>query len=206
LRIIIDGYNVIWAITDLRHRMLRDDSAGARLGLAALLEPVAQSGRDVTLDFDGAPRRGERHPAIGRVSVRFCREKQTADELIRELVGGLAEELTRLGHSVRARLLVVTSDRELADAVRGSGARTIGARAFVEEYLSPRSGACPKDPNEPESPRHHFAPPVRRAGAAGEKPRAPTGREVEEWLRVFGIDEDAEENAENEAPARPGPR
>jgi predicted RNA-binding protein with PIN domain len=206
LRIIVDGYNVIWAVTDLRRRMLRDDSAGARLGLAALLEPVAQSGRDVTLVFDGAPRRGERHAATGRVTVRFCREKQTADELIRELIDGLAEELTRLGHSVRARLLVVTSDRELADAVRGAGARTIGARSFVEQYLSRRSGALPKDPEEPEPTRHHPLPLDRKTSSLEAKPRAPSGREVEEWLRVFGIDEagnaDEAEDAQKAPPRR----
>ncbi|WP_435839005.1 NYN domain-containing protein [Streptodolium elevatio] len=110
--LVIDGYNVTktgypsLALSEQRVRLLG--------GLAVI---AAQSGAEVTCVFDGAqldapvllaPPRG--------VRVRFSKAGETADELIRRLVR--AEPPGR-------PVIVVSSDREVADGVRRAGARPV---------------------------------------------------------------------------------
>ncbi|WP_436774063.1 NYN domain-containing protein [Yinghuangia sp. YIM S09857] len=110
--LVIDGYNVTktgypsLALSEQRVRLLG--------GLAVI---AAQTGAEVTCVFDGAqldapvllaPPRG--------VRVRFSKAGETADELIRRLVR--AEPPGR-------PVIVVSSDREVADGVRRAGARPV---------------------------------------------------------------------------------
>ncbi|HSA52172.1 MAG TPA: NYN domain-containing protein [Yinghuangia sp.] len=110
--LVIDGYNVTktgypsLALSEQRVRLLG--------GLAVI---AAQTGCEITCVFDGAqldapvllaPPRG--------VRVRFSKAGETADELIRRLVR--AEPLGR-------PVIVVSSDREVADGVRRAGARPV---------------------------------------------------------------------------------
>jgi predicted RNA-binding protein with PIN domain len=88
-------------------------------GLAAL---AARTGAEVTCVFDGADVEA---PAVALgpgVRVRFSPHGQTADELIRRLVA--AEPVGR-------PVTVVSSDREVADGVRRSGARAVDSAALV---------------------------------------------------------------------------
>ncbi|MDI2126114.1 NYN domain-containing protein [Yinghuangia seranimata] len=110
--LVIDGYNVTktgypsLALSEQRVRLLG--------GLAVI---AAQTGCEITCVFDGAnldapvllaPPRG--------VRVRFSKAGETADELIRRLVR--AEPPGR-------PVIVVSSDREVADGVRRTGARPV---------------------------------------------------------------------------------
>ncbi|NUU24373.1 MAG: RNA-binding protein [Streptomycetaceae bacterium] len=110
--LVIDGYNVTktgyptLALSEQRVRLLG--------GLAVI---AAQTGCEITCVFDGAqldapvllaPPRG--------VRVRFSKAGETADELIRRLVR--AEPPGR-------PVIVVSSDREVADGVRRAGARPV---------------------------------------------------------------------------------
>lgn len=110
--LVIDGYNVTktgypsLALSEQRVRLLG--------GLAVI---AAQTGCEITCVFDGAqldapvllaPPRG--------VRVRFSKAGETADELIRRLVR--AEPPGR-------PVVVVSSDREVADGVRRAGARPV---------------------------------------------------------------------------------
>ena len=84
---------------------------------------AAQSGAEVTCCFDGAALEGRVPAAAARgVRVLFSRPGETADELIRRLV--------RAEPAGRA-VCVVSSDREVADGVRRSGARPVSALALV---------------------------------------------------------------------------
>jgi predicted RNA-binding protein with PIN domain len=115
--LIVDGYNVTksaWPTMPLeaqRNRLAQ--------GLAAL---AARTGAEVTCVFDGADVEA---PAVALgpgVRVRFSPRGQTADELIRRLVA--AEPVGR-------PVTVVSSDREVADGVRSSGARAVESAALV---------------------------------------------------------------------------
>jgi predicted RNA-binding protein with PIN domain len=115
---LVDGNNVMGQRVGW-HR----DKPGAR---RALLDELAQFAvaRRVTLTvvFDGAP---ERHFADGAsyrgVRVFYAERGSNADERIKQLVENSRERRT---------LLVVTSDRALADYVRRCGAQVVRAGEF----------------------------------------------------------------------------
>ncbi|HEX6578398.1 MAG TPA: NYN domain-containing protein [Jiangellaceae bacterium] len=115
--LIVDGYNVTksaWPTMPLegqRNRLVQ--------GLGAL---AARTGAEITCVFDGADVEAPAVPLGPGVRVRFSPRGQTADELIRRLVA--AEPVGR-------PVTVVSSDREVADGVRRSGARAVESTALV---------------------------------------------------------------------------
>jgi YacP-like NYN domain len=116
--LIVDGYNVTkgaWPSMPLeaqRSRLVQ------RLGALA-----ARTGGEVTCVFDGADVSVPPPvtPAQG-VRVRFSPYGESADDLIRRLVA--AEPPGRA-------VIVVSSDREVADGVRSKGARPVDSAALV---------------------------------------------------------------------------
>jgi predicted RNA-binding protein with PIN domain len=116
--LVVDGYNV----TKTGYPTLPLDKQRLRLlgGLAAL---AAQSGAEVTCVFDGAELAAPVLLAPPRgVRVLFSKPRQTADELIRQLVR--AEPAGR-------PVVVVSSDREVADGCAAAGARPVGATLLL---------------------------------------------------------------------------
>jgi len=111
VHIIIDGYNV----TKTGYGGLPLEAQRSRLvaGLAAL---AARTGAEVTVVFDGTDVHGVRVQSPRGVRVLFSLPGETADERIRQLVAGEPP-----GRPV----VVVSSDREVADGVRRSGARPV---------------------------------------------------------------------------------
>ena len=125
----------------------------------ALMDDLAQFARTrgvrVDVVFDGAP---EKHFADGAsyrgIRVLYSARGSNADERIKRLVEESRERRT---------LLVVTSDRALADYVRGCGARVIRSGEFrkkLEEAL------LTSEENAPEPS---------------------TVGELDEWMRYFGV-------------------
>ncbi|WP_116950504.1 NYN domain-containing protein [Jiangella endophytica] len=117
VHLIVDGYNVTktaWPTMPL-------DAQRSRLaqGLAAV---AARTGAEVTLVFDGADVTVPPPVAGSGIRVRFSPTGQTADELIRRMVR--AEPQGR-------PVVVVSSDREVADGVRRPGVRSVEAVALV---------------------------------------------------------------------------
>ncbi|MGC9667263.1 NYN domain-containing protein [Planosporangium sp. 12N6] len=115
--LVVDGYNVTKrgfaeiSLEQQRRRLVN--------GLGGL---AAQTGAEVTVVFDGAERVVGLPPAPRGVRVLFSRKGETADELIRRLVR--AEPTGR-------PVVVVSSDREVADGVRRHGAYPLGADALL---------------------------------------------------------------------------
>jgi predicted RNA-binding protein with PIN domain len=118
VHLIVDGYNVTkTGYPDLSLERQRNRLVG---GLQAL---AARSGAEVTCCFDGATVAGRVPSLSGRgVRVLFSKPGEIADELIRRLVQ--AEPTGR-------PVVVVSSDREVADGVRRMGARTVASAALV---------------------------------------------------------------------------
>jgi len=115
--LVVDGYNV----TKKGYGELSLEQQRSRLvnGLGGV---AAQTGAEVTVVFDGAERVHGLPPAPRGVRVLFSRKGETADELIRRLVR--AEPAGR-------PVVVVSSDREVADGVRRHGAYPLGAGALL---------------------------------------------------------------------------
>ncbi|NJC69703.1 hypothetical protein HC031_08215 [Planosporangium thailandense] len=115
--LVVDGYNV----TKRGFAEISLEQQRGRLvsGLGGL---AAQTGAEVTVVFDGAERVVGLPPAPRGVRVLFSRKGETADELIRRLVR--AEPAGR-------PVVVISSDREVADGVRRHGAYPLGADALL---------------------------------------------------------------------------
>jgi predicted RNA-binding protein with PIN domain len=115
--LIVDGYNVTkrgfaeMSLEQQRKRLIT--------GLGGI---AAQTGDEVTVVFDGAERVHGLPPAPRGVRVLFSRKGDTADELIRQLV--------RAEPAGRA-IVVISSDREVADGVRRHGAYPMGADSLL---------------------------------------------------------------------------
>jgi predicted RNA-binding protein with PIN domain len=112
--LVVDGYNV----TKTGYPTLPLEKQRMRLlgGLAAL---AAQSGAEITCVFDGADLAAPVLLASPRgVRVLFSKAGETADELIRRLV--------RAEPPGRA-LVVVSSDKEVAEGVARAGARPVAS-------------------------------------------------------------------------------
>jgi predicted RNA-binding protein with PIN domain len=118
LHLLVDGYNV----TKAGYGTLSLEAQRNRL-LAGLSGLAAQTGAELTVVFDGAVREAPVATAAPRgVRLLFSAPGQIADDLIRELVR--AEPPGR-------PVVVVSSDREVADTVRAMGARAVGSAALL---------------------------------------------------------------------------
>ena len=115
--LIVDGYNVTkrgfaeMSLEQQRKRLIT--------GLGGI---AAQTGDEVTVVFDGAERVHGLPPAPRGVRVLFSHKGDTADELIRQLVRG---------EPAGRPLVVISSDREVADGVRRHGAYPMGADSLL---------------------------------------------------------------------------
>ena len=115
--LVVDGYNVTkrgfgeMSLEQQRKRLIT--------GLGGL---AAQTRDEITVVFDGAERVHGLPPAPRGVRVLFSRKGESADELIRRLVR--AEPAGR-------PIVVVSSDREVADGVRRHGAYPLGADSLL---------------------------------------------------------------------------
>ncbi len=115
--LLVDGYNV--TKTGFGGSTLEQQRARLVSGLVGV---VARTGAEVTVVFDGKDGVGVTGPVPRGVRVLFSRSGETADEVLRRLAA----------HEPRGRVVVVvSSDREVADGVRRSGARPLAAVALV---------------------------------------------------------------------------
>jgi predicted RNA-binding protein with PIN domain len=156
---LLDGNNVMAQRVGW-HR----DKRKARRGLMDDLARFAQGRRvRVSVVFDGAP---EQHFADGAsyrgVRVFYAERGSNADERIKQMVESARERRT---------LVVVTSDRQLADYVRRCGARVVSSGEFRKKMEEAISETAHQDEGEPS-----------------------VGGKLDEWMRYFGVaPEDDEE-------------
>lgn len=158
----VDGYNLI-----LRRRW----NAQATLEQARdrLLSAVAGLGVQVRVFFD-ASKPGAGGPVTGSPSTKvvstFVRDG-TADDAMAEA----------LRAAPKGTVTVVTDDRELRGRARQLGANTCGVDRFLQK-LERR--------HTPRSKQRHRGGKV----APGEKPGHVSKKQVDEWMKYFGFDED----------------
>jgi len=118
VHLVVDGYNV----TKKGYGGISLEQQRSRL-VSALGGVAAQTGAEVTVAFDGAERVVGLPPAPRGVRVLFSRKGETADELIRRLVR--AEPAGR-------PVVVISSDKEVADGVRRHGAYPLTSDALLK--------------------------------------------------------------------------
>ncbi|MBC2695357.1 MAG: NYN domain-containing protein [Desulfobacteraceae bacterium] len=132
LHIIIDGYNLIRQSTTLSDL----DRQNIQLGREALLNMLVAYKKikrhKITVVFDGtnAPFLFQREDKIKGVEIKFSRNGELADTVIKKMA---AKE--------REKALVVSSDMGIVNAVASQGASTISSPMFEEkiamaEYMS----------------------------------------------------------------------
>ena len=151
---LVDGNNVMGQRVGW-HR----DRRRARLVLLEELADFAErKGATVAVVFDGAPDDFVADGALYRgVRVHYAARGSDADARIKSLVGSARERRT---------LLVVTSDRALADAVRAGGAQVVRSGEFRRMMDGLSAG--------------------EEAGGAGRKKEVRPD-DTAHWLRYFGV-------------------
>jgi len=123
MHIIIDGYNLIRQSDILR----RYERISLKEGRNALIRGISlykkQRAHKVTVVFDGwqgGPFEEERDKLSG-IDIIYSRKGEKADEVIKRMVQERAEEI-----------VVVTSDRDIADFVSRRGGTAISSQEFDE--------------------------------------------------------------------------
>ncbi|MFH0910468.1 MAG: NYN domain-containing protein [Planctomycetota bacterium] len=165
---LVDGFNLFhqWPRT-ARFFKKRENLPRALARAAALLSAgfKGHKGR-LLLALDGGLSAGK--AMLGGLAVHYAGPGNSADEVILDKV----REAQRPG-----RYIVVTDDRTLRGNAHALGARTLTVKRFLGGF-------------RPEKPplREEDLVPLR-------KHLAPTPREVEEWLAIFGQDADEEGEA-----------
>lgn len=123
--LIVDGYNVLRSsggTAPLQGNNLQKEREGF---LARLRRYQGERKDKVTVVFDGQRADGDfsTTKSQGGVRVIYSRRGQTADEIIKQLV----EEAP-----YPQDIMVVSSDREIADFVKSRGASVAGARSLAD--------------------------------------------------------------------------
>ena len=160
----IDGYNVI-----LRKRW--NDRGTLEQAREKLLSAVIALGVPVRVYFDASKTpggHGSPHSRSSHVVPVFVRQG-TADD-------AMADDLR---NKPKSQITVVTDDRELRGRARQLGANTCGVNTFVaklDKTISPVS-----------KPRRHGRP-----TATGDKPGRVSKKDVDDWMRYFGFDDEEE--------------
>ncbi len=162
--VLIDGNNLLHAM----HEHAPIPNVG-RETLVKIIERWACCTEDeVTIVFDGpVPREGlAKQMASGRITVRFS-APDTADDVI------VAEIKTAL-HPTHIR--IVTADKAIRREARHRRSQDTDSASFVQELF--RQASDTHEPMVIENP-------------TCEKPEAPSRKESDDWLEMFGYDSDA---------------
>jgi uncharacterized protein len=158
MRVVIDGYNMLYAIGRLTPRLPRTALEGARRWLLEQLRARHAPGADVTVVFDGGTGRhghGGRDDQLG-FRVLFS-HRESADDVIEGLIAA--------DPSPRA-LTVVSNDHRLQQAARRRGCDVLGCLDYYEQ--------------------DRLTPPTKPAAEPPIKPESSSPEDVERYLKAFG--------------------
>lgn len=125
---IIDGHNLIGKIPGMRLDDLDDEQELIQI----LQEFCLRASKEAEIYFDRSASGHARASVHGRVTARFVRSGETADQAI-------ARHLKRLGNSA-ANWTVVSSDREVQNAAKRARARLIASEDFSRDLAGSVSG------------------------------------------------------------------
>ena len=162
--IIVDAYNMIHRVKDLR-TVLEQNLEQSRVALLNRLAAYKQKKNiRVTVVFDGKSVGLESTGRKAGIDILFSRSPQDADTVIKNMV-----QKSRHRRSV----LVVSSDRSVADYARTLGAESMKSEIFFQRFLS-------TPPSHPLEEKYD---------------RRLSQEEIQEWLDIFNADSDSEEKS-----------
>ncbi len=120
MRIIIDGYNLIRRVPELRAFDREDMEAGREALVRALSTYRAGKGHGITVVFDGADavHLGGGSERVAGISVRYSPRGRSADSIIKEMCREGKIEV------------VITGDREIVDTVKRWGTTAVSPELF----------------------------------------------------------------------------
>ena len=157
MRILVDGYNVIRRLPELRAVERAEGLAAGREALCAHLRAYRRArGHAITVVFDGA---GGTGASSGGLTVRFSRAGETADAVI-----------ARLLEAGGSGAVVVSSDTAVAAAARRAGAAAVTAEEFGARLEAVAIGAL-KGAEEESPPA-----PAKGKGPSRRLPKAERAR------------------------------
>jgi len=158
---IIDGFNLGYKLSSVAPLLRRGD---VNTAIQRIIDFVAGSLPDkavsVLLVFDGQPTAYEHFRVPGKISLRFSRYPQKADDIIRNFLRRSTEA---------AGWTAVTSDREIINTARDMGAQSLSSEDFIS--------------------RRHKANSVTSKTEASAQKYDPSHVDVDYWLKQFGRDE-----------------
>jgi len=162
--IIIDGYNLIYAIDEIRPYASPRSSGAEREKFLKLLGTYGRlSANSLTIVFDGGP--GKNEPAAPQNLDVVFSHKKSADSVIKEMV-----ESSRCARDLK----VVSSDREIRSFVKRCGATSVSTKTFVKEIRKIfREKSKEKSRREPRDK-------ILQQGRV----------DAEYWLGFFGLDKE----------------
>jgi hypothetical protein len=155
--LIIDGYNLLAA----RGPIATGSGASLEATREGLIRDLSryrhQKGHAITLVFDGWQRGGSvegREHRMG-VQVIYSKQGERADQVIQRLAAGEGRDCA-----------VVSSDREIMESARASGAFVIGSEEFARKLDAPGPSIGPGEKDERD-------PPARRPDKKGNPRKLP---------------------------------
>lgn len=129
MHIVIDGYNLIRRSAHFGALDLQDLQAGREALIDALAAYKKIKAFEITVVFDGtaaAPGMPHRDKLKGIV-LHYSRSGETADAVIK-----------RMARSQKQKLLVVSSDHEIADYAAANGAGVVSSEEFEKRMMMAR--------------------------------------------------------------------
>jgi predicted RNA-binding protein with PIN domain len=169
MKYIIDACNLIFHDQVLEETLESRGFPAVRALLVSILTRFARAERldEIVAVFDGSEKAAHRPrnelSADGRIRMIYANPRDQADQEIIDLVHGARQ---------RGTITVITNDKFILREVKSAGARTLGSGAFLKRIR--RSVKRSQDPLRGEDPRKYH----------GISPR-----EVDEWMKVFGFEE-----------------
>lgn len=173
MRLLIDGYNLMFESTSVERRLDGKNALRAARGrlLHLLVDLIEESMRDRTMIvFDakkappGLPDKYEYHG----IQIVFARDWDSADEMI---------QLEIRRHSAPKTLTVVSSDHAIHRKALARGATVIDSDEWLDLQLDSRASRNNHEANSPESIEDQ---------ESKSKNRVLSDEEKERWLTEFG--------------------
>ena len=168
--IIVDGYNVIFKISELGYTTEKCDIEVLRNRFLAMLEQYKEKRKHkliVVFDGQGAGNSSEIRPA--GIDVVFSRQDLDADEEIKRMVKG--SENPR-------HITVITSDRDIEQYVKKYGCKVVGALAFYRDIKKKVAHLQAEGQEDSRLTKEEDDEPIS-------KYLGPSKSEAQYWLKVF---------------------
>lgn len=172
MRYVIDACNLLFSNRKLEELLDQQGFQAARAELVAMASKFAHAEKldEVVLVFDGSEKGAHRprqsREAAGRVILVFADPRASADKFIVEMV----EDAKRPGE-----ITVVSNDKFIIRNVTRAAGKHLSCGAFMRKFKQTLKHAA--DPLKGEYPRKYSNMEL-------------TPREMEEWMKYFGLDKE----------------